>query len=276
MMFTLRILVLLGLLGLMALNSVHAQQSSTRLDPRYAILMLSDMILTAQSFRAECAPRVRTVRKAETLTPWFQRNQPIIDQVIRISQQQELENWESMWKSMEIRARKNVLELVNPDWGGCSAWLGMFSDGSYELLNFPVHLEVVGVKPPAATKKSPKLTSDDASTALSNFIFTVEVLLQECVGDLNSTEITALNTWLQRNDSIIEQIKAKGEAERYFGDIVKDSVWAYSRKYAHKLIAEKIQSDRSICRDSYKRYSSGSMDLRNYPTHLNSLKIKFP
>lgn len=217
MKFTLRILTLLLLLSLGTVHAQHAQTEKAKLKPSfdYSMALLSHMIWTAKVFQNDCASRVSPHHVEKSLTPWFQSYQPFIDQIMRIGQQHQFtngESWENTWKFLEDQARKDVYNrFFPPDDEHCYSAFIVFKDGTYDLAQFPVHLQVLGLDlPKELTHPDPKKLYKMDRGILYNIIFRAEVMRTTCASELGSRKLSDIHAWFKRNQPLIDKIRKRG------------------------------------------------------------------
>ena len=147
------------LLFVLSVMSASAADQAPRRPPPFpsTLGMLTSFIYTAQAYRAECAKHVTAKELHGSVGEWFERNQPLIEQVFAAGRKAKWfsadRSSEEVWAQMQrtdseaIRAQIKGLIQSAPK-TMCIDGMRPFKDGSYELENFPVHLKVLGVAVP--------------------------------------------------------------------------------------------------------------------------------
>ena len=91
-----------------------------------------------------------------------------------------------------------------------------------------------------------------------------------------------MGQWFKRNQPIIDQVNEKGkdgnwQSQGRSSEQVWDEMWQANAAQARMRAAEAIKpAPKLMCVDALRPFSDGSLELANFPVHLQSLGVKLP
>jgi len=91
----------------------------------------------------------------------------------------------------------------------------------------------------------------------------------------------SVGRWFTRNQALSDQVLAAGKAQTFYGETDSAKAWTRLRGQQadeiKRMVAENVSSDSfHACIDGLRQFNNGSMELANYPVHLQALGIKVP
>ena len=105
----------------------------------------------------------------------------------------------------------------------------------------------------------------------------------ECTQWLSAKELDdTVGQWFKRNQPIVDQVIEKGkngnwQSQGRTSEQVWDEMWKANAAQARMGAAEAVKPvPKAMCVDALRPFSDGSLELANFPVHLQSIGVKLP
>ena len=130
-------------------------------------------------------------------------------------------------------------------------------------------------------KRTPPFTS--AIGVVTAIIHSANAYRAECAPLLSAKELDdTVGQWFKRNQPIVDQVIEKGkngnwQSQGRSSEQVWDEMWKANTAQARLRASEAIKpSPKAMCVDALRPFSDGSLELANFPVHLQSIGVKLP
>ena len=130
-------------------------------------------------------------------------------------------------------------------------------------------------------KRTPPFTS--AIGVVTAIIHSANAYRAECTQWLSAKELDGtVGQWFKRNQSIIDQVNEKGkdgnwQSQGRSSEQIWDEMWQANAAQVRMRAAEAVKpAPKAMCVDALRPFSDGSLELANFPVHLQSLDVKLP